>query len=433
MRQASLNNGSAADFFRGKRILLLGFGREGRSSYSFLRSLFPQAKIGIADSRQIPPPDADCTMHCGEDYLSAMGEYELVLKSPGIAFVDVNVPEGVEISCQTDIFLRFAPCVTIGVTGTKGKTTSSTLIYEMLRESGVSAVLAGNMGLPVLDDWQRAQDGGSVFVLELSSHQLEFTHASPHIAVWTNLYPEHLDHYAAGFEGYANAKRNITRHQSDGDYFIFPSTQPLKKFMGKAKPCPVEVPEKAPFPLSDRLLGAHNLCDVMLAARAAALAGATQTGIERAAAGFAGVPHRMEPIGSFGGVDFIDDCIATVPAATLAALAALPGCRTLILGGQDRGIDYEPFCKELCKSSLRTIILMPDTGERLAALLQKHGAPQRLFFARKMEKAVAAAISYTGRGELCLLSPAAPSYNLYRDFEEKAAHFRQCLGSVTQA
>jgi UDP-N-acetylmuramoylalanine--D-glutamate ligase len=437
MQQVLPNNAkrvsTAADFFRGKRVLILGFGREGRSSYAFLRRLFPGAALGIADARAIEPPDANCRMHCGDDYLAAMAEYDIVLKSPGIAFVDVRVPRGVIITCQTDIFLRFAPCAAVGITGTKGKTTTSTLIYEMLRASGVRAVLAGNMGLPVLDDWAAAQDAGTVFVLELSSHQLEFTNASPHVAVWTNLYPEHLDHYRTGFSGYLNAKRNILKHQNAGDYYVFCTAQRLDDYLGSLRPqgipCPVPPPKSLPYPVSSRLIGQHNLTDTALATRAAGLAGATAAGIAKAAASFKGVEHRMEPLGTFCGIEFVDDCIATVPAATLAALEALSECRTLIFGGQDRGIDYEPFCRQLSQSRLRTLIALPDTGHSLAPRLRKLCAKMDIVTAADMQEAVAAAFARTKIGEGCLLSPAAPSYNIYRDFEEKALHFRSLLAS----
>jgi UDP-N-acetylmuramoylalanine--D-glutamate ligase len=431
MSQILQNNSFVAAlnvFFRGKRVLILGFGREGKSSYAFLRRYFPDICIGIADARQIIAPDDNCRTHCGNGYLSSLAEYDLVFKSPGISFAGINLPRGLQITCQTDIFLRFAPCVTVGVTGTKGKTTTSTLIYEMLQASDVSAVLAGNMGLPVLDDWQLAQHPETVFVLELSSHQLEFTTASPHIAVWTNIYPEHLDHYSTGFSGYLNAKRNILKHQNVNDYYVFSALQNIEDYLGslnlKATPCLVELPKSLPYPVSERLKGWHNLMNVALAARAAELAGGVKAGIAKAAAEFKGIEHRMEPIGNFAGIEFIDDCIATVPAATLAALDSLPECRTLIFGGQDRGIDYEPFCKALSQSKLRTLIALPDTGHSIAARISEICDNIKIITAANMDAAVDAAFFHTKPGESCLLSPAAPSYNVYRDFEEKSGHFQ---------
>jgi len=432
MPQALQNNTAAvSEFFSGKRILILGFGREGRSSYAFLRGIFPNVALGIADAREIERPDANCRMHCGENYFSAMAEYDIVMKSPGIPFVNVKVPRGVQITCQTDIFLRFASCKTIGVTGTKGKTTTSTLIYEMLKASGIKAKLAGNMGLPVLDDWQAAQDCDIVFVLELSSHQLEFTDASPQIAVWTNFYPEHLDHYATGYSGYLNAKLNILKHQKPEDYYVHSTVQKLEDFLGslypQGRPCPVDAPNALPYQISNRLKGRHNLINVALAAQAASLLGATGEGIARAAGEFKGTAHRMEPIGCFAGITFVDDCIATVPVAALAAIDALPECKTLIFGGQDRGIDYEPFCLALQQTGLRTLIAMPDTGHKLAGRLKEFCADKKIIVAADMPEAVKAAFENTKPGETCLLSPAAPSYNVYRDFEEKAEHFQSLI------
>ncbi|MCL2022952.1 MAG: Mur ligase family protein [Oscillospiraceae bacterium] len=409
------------DFFEGRRILILGFGREGRSSLRFLRNIFPREQIGIADKNLIEHPDQHCVLHCGEDYLDALGEYDIVVKSPGISFAGVEIPQNVQITCQTEIFLRFCPCKTVGITGTKGKTTTSTLIYEFLRESGINTVLAGNMGLPVLDEWR---EDDSVFVLEMSSHQLEFTRASPHIAVWTNLYPEHLDHYATGFEGYVKAKLNILRYQKKEDFYVFyPPQEALARLEPAAQPCPVALPER--HPASARLRGKHNLVDFALAAKAAELLGATQTAIARVGKSFRGVPHRLEPIATVDGVTFVDDTIATIPAAALSAIDTLENCKTLIFGGQDRGIDYGDFAKALAQSDLRTLIAMPDTGEKIIALGDFHN--KTVIFAEDMPRAVAAAFAHTRAGETCLLSPAAPSYNAYRDFEAKAKDFRRCI------
>ncbi|MDR0883341.1 MAG: UDP-N-acetylmuramoyl-L-alanine--D-glutamate ligase [Oscillospiraceae bacterium] len=419
-------------YLKDKRILLLGFGREGRSSYRFLRGLFPTKTLGIADAKPVDAPDANCTLHTGADYLGVLAAYDLVLKSPGIPFVGVDVPETCAISGQIDLFLRFAPCTIVGVTGTKGKTTTATLLYDMLRASGVPAILAGNMGLPVLDEWAAlAESPTPIFVLELSCHQLEHAHASPHVAVWTNLYPEHLDHYQTGFSGYLNAKRQIFRHQQPGDFLVTSSAQDITQFFGTLRPAgalvTVEPPDTLPYPVSERLPGRHNLLDVALAAAAARLVGATDEGIRQAAADFKGVAHRMEPLGIFGGLDFVDDCIATVPAATLAALDALPLCRTLIFGGQDRGIDYLPFCGALANTALRTLIALPDTGHTLVPTLRELCADKQVIVAADMEEAVAAAFAHTNAGESVLLSPAAPSYNVYADFEAKAAHFQALI------
>ena len=123
------------EYFREPKVLVLGFGREGRSTYEMIRRSLPDKHIGIADIRDVQLNDPNVTLHCGNGYLDAIGEYDIVVKTPGMSFRDVTVPDGVEVTCQTDLFLRFSKCICVGVTGTKGKTTTSTLIYQMVKQS----------------------------------------------------------------------------------------------------------------------------------------------------------------------------------------------------------------------------------------------------------------------------------------------------------
>ena len=174
------------DYIKDKKILILGFGREGKSTYNFIRKYLPEKLLTIGDKNTVMLEDGNVSYDCGEDYLDNLGNYDLVFKSPGIPFVGVRYPETTEITCQTDMFLRFADCTVVGITGTKGKTTTSTLIFRMLSEAGFDASLIGNMGIPVFEKIDMPDT--SVAVIEMSSHQLEFTKSSPHIAVMTNIY-----------------------------------------------------------------------------------------------------------------------------------------------------------------------------------------------------------------------------------------------------
>ena len=216
------------DYIRDKNILILGFGREGKSTYNFIRKYLPEKHLTIGDKNAVILEDSKISFDCGDDYLAHLGNYDLVFKSPGIPFVGVRYPDTTEITCQTDMFLRFADCTIVGITGTKGKTTTSTLIYRMLSETGADVSLIGNMGIPVFEEINKPE--GSIAVIEMSSHQLEFTRSSPHVAVMTNVYEEHLDHYEEGFTGYVNSKLNIVKHQTAEDFFIFNGTQGLSEY-----------------------------------------------------------------------------------------------------------------------------------------------------------------------------------------------------------
>jgi len=204
--------------FKNKKVLILGFGREGMSTYRFLRNMYPDMHLTIADKNEIKLDDKNVTLICGDSYMDSLNDFDIVMKSPGIAFLDVDIKDGTLVTCQTDLFLKFAPCRKVGITGSKGKTTTSTLIYDMLKEGGFDARLIGNIGVPVLEDINTVTPE-TIAVIEMSSHQLEFTTSSPEVAVLTNIYEEHLDHYRGGFRGYVNAKLNIVRRQKESDTF----------------------------------------------------------------------------------------------------------------------------------------------------------------------------------------------------------------------
>lgn len=423
------------DFFDSHSVLVLGFGREGKSTYELIRRSLPDKHIGIADIRQLDISDSKVTLHCGEGYLDAIGDYEVVVKTPGMSFRDVTVPEGVQVTCQTDLFMRFADCTCVGVTGTKGKTTTSTLIYNIVRQAGKSAVLIGNMGVPVLDSLEKTDV--DIAVVEMSSHQLEFTTASPHIAVLTNIYPEHLDHYN-GFEEYVGAKMNIVKYQLSDDYLICNAEQNMSAYFDFSTLLPSVIKVSinggkgdeaiiAAAAGNDRLKGAHNRQNVCFAATVARCLDLDEEDIVTAIKDFKGIEHRMEPVGEYCGIRFYNDSIATIPHAVESAIEALEQVDTLIFGGMDRGIDYSGFDAYLEKCGVRNLIGMPETGEKICNALLERGCTKNIIIAPTMDDAVDAAFRFTQPGKVCLFSPAASSYNMYKDFEEKGNHFKRLV------
>ena len=181
------------DFLKNKKILILGYGREGKSALSFLQQNLPDAIFAVADQNPIEIDGVDAI--CGENYLDAVKDYDVVIKSPGIPTRDfVNADQLSKITSLTDLFLRFCPNTIIGVTGTKGKSTTTSLTHHILKTAGRDALLVGNIGKPCFDTIDLIHDD-TIIVFELSCHQLEFVHKSPHIAILLNLYEEHFDHY----------------------------------------------------------------------------------------------------------------------------------------------------------------------------------------------------------------------------------------------
>lgn len=416
------------DFFKDKKILIMGFGREGRSTHAFLRRLLPEQKLYIADKNAVSVEDADAELLCGENYLSYVNDFDIVMKSPGISFKNVEVNENTYVTCQVDLFLRFAPCKKVGVTGSKGKTTTSSLIYEMLKASGLDARLIGNIGIPVFEELERVNEN-TVAVIEMSSHQLEFTRHSPSVAVLTNVYEEHLDHYKGGFTGYVNAKLNIVRHGDENMLFICNGDQNLEQFC-RLSELPVQVKkikkdDFLPFAVeNERLLGEHNRQDVLFAAAAASAMGATEEGIENGVRNFKGIEHRMEKVGTYKEITFYNDCIATIPHAVLCAVEALKRVDTLIVGGLDRGLDYTDFVKALNDSKIGNIIGTPETGHAIVRALEALGTDKNTFAAADLDEAVRLSYAHTKKACICLLSPAASSYNVYKNFEEKGRHYK---------
>lgn len=421
------------EYIKDKKILILGFGREGKSTYNFIRKYLPEKHLTVGDRNTVTLNDANVSFDCGDDYLEHLGNYDLVFKSPGIPFVGVRYPETTEITCQTDMFLRFCDCTVVGITGTKGKTTTSTLIFKMLREAGLDACLIGNIGVPVFEDINKDKD--SVAVIEMSSHQLEFTRTSPHIAVLTNVYEEHLDHYEEGFKGYVNSKLNIVKHQKENDLFIYNGTQGISEYIDensiKSEKIKVyaEPDEFVGFlsTLNNNLKGRHNRMDIGYAVAAARKMGADDNAIRRAIVKFEGIPNRMEYFGTFDGVDYYNDSIATIPEAVLCAVEALGSVGTLIIGGLDRGIDYTDFNKALAEMNIDNIVCLPETGHKTADALASMDCKAHVVKVADLPEAVQFAKANTKWGKACIMSPAAASYNVYRDFEEKGSHYKQLV------
>ena len=208
------------NYLKDKKILILGFGREGKSTYNFIRKYLPDKELYIGDINNIDIDDNKVILKTGEDYLDNLRDYDLVIKSPGISFKDVDT-KNVNISSQLELFLEFVPNKMIGITGTKGKSTTTSLIYKVLTDQNVDAILMGNIGRPLLDYIEDIKEN-TILVNEMSSHQLEFVKHSPYIAIITNLYQEHLDHYNS-FEEYMQAKINVCRYQKENDFFIYNS------------------------------------------------------------------------------------------------------------------------------------------------------------------------------------------------------------------
>ena len=438
-------------------ILILGFGTEGQATYEFLRRRWPSKPIGIADRRSIAELPADLAerirndgaamLNFGEHYLEALksSPVDVIIKTPGIpATIDAITAarhSGSKLTSHSQIFLSNYPRErVIGVTGTKGKSTTSSLIHHILECAGIPAVLVGNIGLPPLARIDSVSTD-TYFVHEFSSHQLAEIETSPHIAVILNIVPEHLDYYAS-FEEYVAAKENITKFQTQDDFLVFAADYPIPTAIAGRSKASLQ-----PFRASDRidhiinpseipLPGQFNLQNVIAAMAVATLLEVQPARIREGIRTFRALPHRLEPIGTYKGITFYDDSIATIPEATLGALDALgANVQTLILGGHERNLDFTRLGKQL-PANIKTLILFPPTGVRIWNAVERHSQIPVLpeaFFVRDMEQAVKIAYENTERGKICLLSPAAPSFGTFKDYRERGDLFKAFVRKLSSS
>ena len=413
---------------RGQKILILGFGREGKSTLAFLNRELPDVEIAIADINPIEDESVvKYTTFTGPDYLNCCKDYNIIIKAPGVAIKnDLPDSEKAKITSQTDLFLQAYRNQTIGITGTKGKSTTSSLIFHILQETGKKSVLVGNIGKPCFDFIDEITPE-TIVVYELSSHQLEYVKASPHYAVLLNIYDEHFDHYATP-DGYYNAKKNIFRLQQTGDLLVYGDIfqHAIQTELDAIPSFKIDIEKTEVVPKSQiktSLLGEHNLKNIEAAAAIAYALRIDGEAFLAAVESFKGLPHRLEYIGTFRNIKFYNDSIATAQEATISAVKAIGDVDTLILGGMDRGLDYHPLVEFLKHSNVRNILLLPDTGAKIEQIFAEDRYVQGLIHVKNMEEAVKMAYEVTNPSQSCLLSPAAASYGFYKNFEERGKDY----------
>ena len=442
----------------GKKVLILGFGREGKSTYHFIKKNNIDCKMGIADVKDITDEEVlldKVTLHTGPNYLDSMNEYDVIMKTPGQSFKNVNLAKiRGKITSQTELFLKHGKDKIIGITGTKGKSTTSSLIYAMLKEK-YNVLLVGNIGLPAFEEMD-AYDNMDYFIYELSSHQLQFVDCSPHIAVLLNMYEDHLDHYK-NYEEYKESKRNIYKYQNKNDYYIFNGQEKdvLNGNRELIQHCIAVGSDVTNNKLSccysknevclnihgdvmtidelhnENIQGEHNWYNIAVATTVAKLLNVNNDKIKKAVMEFKPLSHRLQKIGVYNGVTYIDDSIATIPEAVISAVQSIPNINTVIIGGMDRGINYVSLIEFLSQDKVKNVILMYESGKKIYEELLKREVTSNVIYAEDLEKAVELAIQVADKGTICLMSPAAASYGVFKNFEERGDKFKEYVIKYT--
>lgn len=443
------------------RIAVLGFGREGKATYNLFRTLFPEIPLTIADADEkivIKYPellqDKNLQIITGSDYIERLSDVAVVIKSPGISSKSLKILQNVHITSQTAIFLEKYRNQVIGVTGTKGKSTTSSLIHHILSQEN-SCIIIGNIGLPAFDSISEISPD-TFIVFELSSHQLEDVDVSPHIAVLLNIFEEHLDHYSS-YEEYQQAKMNIARFQNQHDFLVYGFNNEIisnllrdtKMYKGRRFPFSLENSLKQgcwqhngqvvvgnqmhqqilfnvhqEFPLK----GQHNLLNIMASCIVAEICQISVDVIRESVLTFTGLSHRLEYVGTYDGIIFYNDSIATIPEASIAAIKALENVNTILLGGFDRGINYINLAEFLSQSAVENILLTGNAGKRILSELQSFDISSKYIeWIGDFETMVERARQITKRGGICLLSPAASSYDAFKNFEQRGDIYKKLV------
>lgn len=446
------------NYLEDKRILILGFGKEGESSYKLMRKHFPEKNLFIADKNMnllnekielMEDPYLEVSL--GENYLNGIEEYDLIIKAPGISLKDVDLTNiENKITSQLELFFEYTDVYKIGITGTKGKSTTSSLMYKVLIDQGKDSFLLGNIGEPIFN-YIELIEKNSIVVLELSSHALEFVKRSPNIAILLDIYEEHLDHYKS-FERYIEAKFNVAKFQNENDYLIYNyDNENMKNFGFEYKKNDFAVSlDTIPDKLNNvyiknekiyhnenelmnineemNLKGMHNINNIMFILSACQILNLDIDKAIESIKAFKPLEHRMEYVATINGVDYYNDSIATIPESTINAVNALEKVNTLIVGGKDRGVDLSELIEYLkTNETVENIICLPKTGEFIKEGLKDSN--KNVIFTEKLEEAVKLAKQLTKENMICLLSPAASSYGYFKNFEERGRLYKEYVNS----
>ncbi len=437
------------DKLRKKSILILGMGREGLSTLDFLRKNFANKKIAIADRQAIKLENQqNLITYFGEQYLEAIDQYEIIIKTAGIPLTTKEIQnalaKGSEVLSNTQIFFTLCEGKIIGITGTKGKSTTSKLIFEILRDGQKKTILLGNIGDAPLNQLAKI-DQNTLIVDELSCHQLAELQNSPHVAVVLDIKSEHLDYYK-DFASYFAAKSAIARYQKSDDYLIYnPNlagakqmaelSQAQKLIHGLEKNSDTLVykqgqqifyQNEAIIDLVEiPLIGEHNLYNVMPAILVAKLFGVDKQIIRKTIKNFRNLAHRLELVAEINQVQYYDDSIAVNPHATIMAIKAFPKKSIILLaGGYERNQDFSELAKVIADYQVKYLIALPSTGSRLVEFVLRETSIKTAVV-ETIAAAVQLAKQQAKPGDIVLLSPASASYNSFANYEERGNAFAQ--------
>lgn len=441
------------NYLSGKNIAILGFGLEGISTYKFIRK-YSNMHLTIIDKNDITNThsdildrDSNITIISGDNYLNNLDLYDLVIKSPGVILKEIDTSL-INITSQLELLLEVDKKNVIAITATKGKSTTVSLMYNILKDQHYDVRLLGNIGKPIFDEIETFSSN-TLIVVEASALQLEFVNVSPHISAIINLYEDHLDH-SGSVEHYHNNKLNIFKYQDSDDYAIYCSDiEPLNSYINdsyKALKYRVQMNNKdithntiyidndyvyinndKIYDINSKrnLIGEHNLRNIMITLTIAHILNLDMDSAIKIINEFKGLEHRLELVGNYDRVIYYNDSIATIPNATINGIEALKNVNTLIFGGMDRGIEYQELVDYLNTGKVKNLVCMPTTGHKVGRLITNPSVS--IYMVDTLEEAVLKAKEVTQKNTICLMSPAASSYEYFKNYIEKGNAYKKLV------
>ncbi len=460
---------------KGKKIAVLGIGVSNTPLIKYLSTM--GVKLSAFDKTDKEKLKAvlteldglDVEYHLGDGYLKNLKGFDIIFRSPGIRF---DIPElvaekenGANVTSEMEVFFDLCPAEIIAVTGSDGKTTTTSLIYNMLKEGGYTCWLGGNIGFPLLSRVEEIKKDHKV-VLELSSFQLHTMRKSPNIAVITNVSPNHLDVHKS-IEEYVEAKKNILLFQNDivnesnsrrpklilnydneitrsfsneakGEVVFFSRLNPLDSgaFYRDGVLIFRKAGEEHPLVKAEEIFlpGSHNI-ENFLAASAAVIDLVSSEVIRNVAISFKGVEHRLEFVRELKGIKFYNGSIDSSPSRTIAALSVFKQKVILIAGGKDKGISYDSI-GEVLADKVKTLVLIGATAPKIEEALQEatirtgKGKDINIIKAITYEEAVECAYKGASEGDIIILSPASTSFDMFKNFEERGNKFKELVNGL---
>lgn len=450
------------------KIAILGYGKQGRSAFEYWNQ--PGNSITICDEF-LPAdlPEGVDTKSDG-DYLSDLEEFDILVRTPSLRPDEIlrnneSNPEVMnKVTSVTNEFFRVCPCPIIGVTGTKGKGTTSSLIAAILQRAGRRVHLGGNIGIPPLDLLKNNIQPDDIVVLELANFQLIDVKYSPHIGVALMIVPEHLNWHKDMLE-YVNAKRQMFSHQQKHDLAIYNAASLYAQEIADVSPgtkITYEVPaidtepqytdgayvkgnhiymydEKICNTHDVALRGRHNLENVCAAIAATwDLTNGNKDAMVDVIKSFTGLPHRLQVVRDYNGVLMVDDSFGTTPETAVVAIDAFKQPKIMIVGGAIKNSDYQELAEKIVSSNVKAVVAIGETGPKIVDLIQQYSQQRTvptivLDTSVKMPDIVAAALQQAQKGDAVILSTGSASFGMFKDYEDRGNQFQAAVNNLPSA